>query len=438
MSGGGSRRVVIVGGGAAGAAGAIAARRAGATATVVRGALGATACSSGAVDLAADPFEAPGQPWRGRRPGRDLLAEALRAAPAHPLALCRDGLDRALEVLLDELPLLARRPLDAPPLVLATELGTFKSTTLAPTSCDGGDLPGLEGARLGVVGVAGHAAGPDPGALAPRLEHLAARGGVRLEAVPVLVELLLERGDELAHPSALARRLEAERPLARFARDLAREVLAAGLTHLLLPPIVGLEDAARSLAVVRGAVGVPAFEMLAGPPSVPGLRLQAALDGALSRLGVPLVADRVLRFRCERGALRAAVLERGGELEGEAFVLATGKFIGGGLVARERIEEPLLGLPVFVDEDGPGPAHLGRTLSRRVEGPHALLRAGLRVDRHLRPLGAAGAPAHPNLFAAGSVLGGYDYISGRCGLGTALATGHAAGLHSASASGEVA
>jgi glycerol-3-phosphate dehydrogenase subunit B len=66
-------------------------------------------------------------------------------------------------------------------------------------------------------------------------------------------------------------------------------------------------------------------------------------------------------------------------------------------------------------------------MARSVAGPHPLMAAGLRVDASLRPLDSSGHPAWRNLCAAGSVLGGYDYITGRSGLGTALITGWLAG-----------
>ena len=57
---------------------------------------------------------------------------------------------------------------------------------------------------------------------------------------------------------------------------------------------------------------------------------------------------------------------------------------------------------------------------------HAINRAGVSVDEQWRPLNAAGKPAHPRLFAAGSLLAHQDWIRQRCGAGVAIATAYKA------------
>jgi glycerol-3-phosphate dehydrogenase subunit B len=55
------------------------------------------------------------------------------------------------------------------------------------------------------------------------------------------------------------------------------------------------------------------------------------------------------------------------------------------------------------------------------------------TDNRLRPLDEDGRVQYSNLFAAGAVLGGYDY-AGSCGFGVPMLTGWLAGAYAAKAS----
>jgi glycerol-3-phosphate dehydrogenase subunit B len=68
-----------------------------------------------------------------------------------------------------------------------------------------------------------------------------------------------------------------------------------------------------------------------------------------------------------------------------------------------------------------------------VESDQVAFRAGVRIDETLRPLRADGGAASPSLFAAGSVIRGYDPASDKTGLGVAIFTGYLAGEAAAEA-----
>jgi anaerobic glycerol-3-phosphate dehydrogenase len=58
--------------------------------------------------------------------------------------------------------------------------------------------------------------------------------------------------------------------------------------------------------------------------------------------------------------------------------------------------------------------------------PAEELRSGLSTDKGLHPLDEEGNAPYANLFAAGAVLGGYEY-AGPCGFGVPILTGWLAG-----------
>lgn len=122
----------------------------------------------------------------------------------------------------------------------------------------------------------------------------------------------------------------------------------------------------------------------------------------------------------------------GREITARAWVLASGRFTGGGVVRDRALREPLLGLPILAAEGGQAGVHLAyrpsATLThrdRRTGQP--LLSAGIQVDARLRPLGEDGEPVHERLFAAGAVIGGHEAAVDGAGLGLAILTGWLAG-----------
>jgi len=104
-------------------------------------------------------------------------------------------------------------------------------------------------------------------------------------------------------------------------------------------------------------------------------------------------------------------------------VLATGGFASGGLELESSwtAREPALGLPV-TGVPGPGeerfrPGYLD---------DHPIGRAGVAVDRELRPVDAAGERVAENVLVAGATLAGAEPWREKSGDGISLATGHRA------------
>jgi glycerol-3-phosphate dehydrogenase subunit B len=112
--------------------------------------------------------------------------------------------------------------------------------------------------------------------------------------------------------------------------------------------------------------------------------------------------------------------------EAKCFVLATGKFLGGGLrVSYRELGETLFSLPLFCNRTR-GTLRYRAELpwmdrSFADEQPWATL--GVRVDQGWRPVDGAGSPLFENLVACGSILAGADLAREGLGLGFAAYTG---------------
>jgi glycerol-3-phosphate dehydrogenase subunit B len=253
------------------------------------------------------------------------------------------------------------------------------------------------------------------------------------QLLPIVVHMPQMQG-HYASPFALARALDDREACMALGAAIARQTDGHGLAGVLLPPVVGLEHFAEARQWLAESIGLPVVEALSHLPSVPGLRLQRALDAAVDQAGIQRVGA-VADAKGADGRLQRIALADGSHVDGGAFVLATGRFVAGG-VAWEgpTAKETLLGLPL-VTEIGHLEARSPQPVVR--ESPaeaHPLMTAGVGVDTRLQPL-QENLPAWRNLFAAGMVLGGFSARYLLCADGVALATAHRAAMGALGAAG---
>jgi glycerol-3-phosphate dehydrogenase subunit B len=369
--------VLVVGGGIAGYCAALAARRAGADVTVVARAPGATALYAGAMEVVDD------------------LESMLKSEPHHPFA--RLGMDSVR--LAHELDTVIHL------LMLALEKGGLKF--------EGGWR--ARGLYADIHGIA------RPGNLVPAT---VARGELRaLVGRRVTVIGVKEVGDYDAASTAQA--LKELHGVEAVAEELTIPDLPQGasLTDLYGRRAPQPRGRSTSIAYPPGFANLPpdGFELLASPPSPHGWRLQQAI-------GLESVRAEVQSFdSTARGITAARAADR--TFRADAFVLATGHHIGGGLTGGRVPAEPLLKLGVFHGDSAV--TGMGTRLQHlQYLDPAEELRSGVSTDQQLRPLDGEGRVPYENLYAAGAVLGGYDY-GGPCGFGVPILTGWLAGRFAA-------
>jgi glycerol-3-phosphate dehydrogenase subunit B len=194
-----------------------------------------------------------------------------------------------------------------------------------------------------------------------------------------------------------------------------------------LPAILGLYRTKEVISDLEDMLDVPVFEIPTMPPSVPGLRLKEAFERHLRTLGIRYFSQKeVLEVRSiDDGYFELSIGREKSEfsVQSRGVVLASGRFIGGGLHAdRKRIRETILDLPVCQPTD--------RTKWHRRDfldpRGHPINEAGLETDDDFRPLNGSGRPAFKTLFAAGSILAHQDWIRTKSGAGLAIATAYGA------------
>ncbi|PKN71442.1 MAG: hypothetical protein CVU54_00010 [Deltaproteobacteria bacterium HGW-Deltaproteobacteria-12] len=191
---------------------------------------------------------------------------------------------------------------------------------------------------------------------------------------------------------------------------------------LAFPAVLGLGSAVQIAETIALRLGRPVFEIPTIPPSMPGRRLFNALKNNYRKKGGTIYWGWPVTGIEKSGKIIEAVSTasrgRPNSLNARAFILATGSFVGGGLVAgKETITEKIFNLPVHV----PGPREAWFN-NDYFSFNHGIGKAGIIADSKLRPKGSP----WENIFVCGGILANTEILKNGCGHGLALATGHAA------------
>ncbi len=414
-----SADVVVIGAGLAGLTAAIAAAESGARVHVLAKGHAASHWGPGGIDVAGIP--AASTP----RDGIDRLA----GQAGHPYAFLGRDVQAALDWILPHLAaggLEYAGDLDTPLQLVPTSIGGTRRAAILPAGQAAARTPWAPGERLVVCGIAGFKDFWPEAIAASLLRERIWEGGNRpatVVAVSVALPGLAARHN--LNALEIARRFDDPTWRATAIDALARAIDAVPGSggRVALPAVLGIREHAAVLAAVQQRLPAP-FEMPLVPPSVPGMRLYAALRGALIRAGGRVQIGEMIEQVEHDGrnvtAVVSAAAARTYVVRTGALVIATGGIAGGGLVAERdgRLLEPILGLPV---EAPP----VGDWLAVDAFDPagHPLEQAGIRTDAELRPVAADGAPVFDNVRVAGSMLAGQRSIRERCGDGVALTSG---------------
>ena len=226
------------------------------------------------------------------------------------------------------------------------------------------------------------------------------------------------------YPEVMARALEVPATRQELATLLGQ---AAGDAKVIgLPALLGMHGPDMVRAELEQLTGLQIFEIPTMPPSVPGIRLREMFEQVFPQKGITLIPQQKvasLNFASD-GALLSLSDNYGPiTIHSKAVILATGRFLSGGLEAHiTGITESLLDLPVTQPAARTDWYRDGYTDPQG----HPIHKAGIEIDSSYRPLAKNGLPYNERLFAAGIILAHQDWIRGRSGAGIAIATAYKA------------
>ncbi len=413
-----SHDAIVIGTGMAGLVAAVRLAQEGARVLVLAKGVGSTHLCPSTIDVLGYG------PQQIERP-RGALGAHVEANPGHPYGLIDTSvLDAAVEWFKAQM---AGGPLAPYAYVgtleenklLPTAIGAAKPSAVVPETMAAGDLRG--GARLHIVGFRKlkdfHSA-----LVADNVSRTDVGGPVQARSAELG---LPETGRVDLNSLALARHFDDPAFRSAVVAQIVRRLSAE--ERVGFPAVLGIKDPHGAWADLEHRLGRPVFEIPTLPPSVPGMRVFATLREALRRAGGEVILNaEVVGPALENGRLvgvRANLGRREVVHPAEHVVLASGGFASGGLELDSRwtARERALGLPVA---GVPAPGEPRFTDAYFDEQP--LSRAGVAVDRELRPVGAGGEPVYDNVRVAGATLAGAVPWREKSGDGISVATGYRA------------
>jgi glycerol-3-phosphate dehydrogenase subunit B len=407
-----SVQLAVIGSGMAGFAASVFALDRGMITAQV-GNTGAVAYTTGYLDLlGGDRQSLLADPWQA-------LAQLREREPRHPLArIGDDDIRAALTQFTQAVSAMgiAYTPPGDTNLMALSPAGTLKPTSSVPRTM----LPGIEAMAQGTPTLIVDFAGLKGFSAAELVANLKTEWPMLRAARIAFPELPSGQ----AYPEVMARALEVpanRERLAGLIRPLIGDAGAVGV-----PAVLGIHNPDRVQQQLQQLLGVPLFEIPTIPPAVPGIRLREMFEQCFPARGLTLVPQqKVTRIELANECVRLFLKDSYGDVEiiAQTAILATGRFLSGGLSAeRDGVRETLLDIPVSQPD---GRAEWYREQYFDTRG-HPLNRAGIEVDDQFRPLGAEGRPLDARLFAAGILLAHQDWTRQRCGAGVAIASAYRA------------
>lgn len=225
--------------------------------------------------------------------------------------------------------------------------------------------------------------------------------------------------------TALARLMERESFREKIGREIKKQL--HGGTHIGFPALLGIHEPIRVKEELEKIIGAKVFEIPILPPSIPGKRIFDRFKEWFIQKGVTFLlgtsVSNVIRKgrRCDGiEVLHPPVVDF---YSADRYILATGRFIGGGLKASsEKIFEPIFNLAVFQ----PQFREVWFNNSFFSDLPHPIYGAGVLTDSAFRAVDEKGDQILENVWVAGSILAHHHAIDEKSKEGIEIGTGYAA------------
>lgn len=414
--------VVIIGGGFAGLTCGIALQQQGKRCVIINGGQTAMDFSSGSLDLLSRLPN--GENVENISAGLDKLIEL---APQHPYSIL--GKQQVLnsvnqfEKVAQELNLNLIGSNEHNHLRV-TPLGGLRPTWLSPNSvptlAQVGEFPYKKIAVLGIEGYHDF----QPQMLAENLKQNPEFAHCEIKVdylhIPEL-DYLRETSREFRSVN-IAQLLEHKLSFNNLVQEIKQS--AGDFETIFLPACFGLDDQSF-FNELKQATGLALFELPTLPPSLLGGRQHKILRHQFEKLGgLMMNGDRALRAEFDGEKVKAIYTEIHENLAIFAphFVLATGSFFSNGLRSDfDHIYEPVFGADILAFEQC-DPNNRLSWVNDRFNSPQPYQSTGVIINEkcQVRKDGAF----IPNLYALGSVIGGYNGIEQGCGSGVAVATAY--------------
>lgn len=183
---------------------------------------------------------------------------------------------------------------------------------------------------------------------------------------------------------------------------------------IICPPILGIKKFVAIHGRLEKNLGVRIVEQLSTTPPVAGLRFTEAIKKFFVENEINVVWGRVNGFEVEGDVVRSVKVDCHAPQNGarndrmifaKEFTLATGKFVGGGIIFKDGVKEVIFNLPC-VSSEGPvsDKTPITNLITRNPKQDQALWGIGVLVDKQNRVIDPVSKkPIYENLRAVGHV-----------------------------------
>lgn len=396
--------LIIIGMGLSGLMAAKTASEAGQKVLIIGKGMGALSLFSNTIDLLGTV------PKMSRM--RDGLSQWMKDRPKHPYS--KAGINRIEEALSSYTSLFPQpytfQTVGKGNCLIPTGAGTLRPTYLVPiTMVAGTSLEEGRGLMVGFMGFKDFYAGYVA-------DQLKGRG---------IVLPLAEAFHREITATALARLMEKESFRETIGREIKKEL--HGETRIGLPALLGVREPWVVKRRLEEIIGVEVFEIPVLPPSIPGIRIFNRFKEWLIQKGVTFllghfISDAILKGkRCEGVHILNPPVSN--FYSADRYILATGRFSGGGLAAdEEKIFEPIFNLPVAQPKSRE--EWFRKSFFDGLS--HPVHQAGILTDPSFRAVNEGGEVLLENVWIAGSILADHHSIDEKSREGIEIVTGYMA------------
>jgi glycerol-3-phosphate dehydrogenase subunit B len=343
---------------------------------------------------------------------RDSLPQWIKDHPEHPYSkIGQERIEEALSSFLSLFPSsYSFQAIDNSNSLIPTAAGTLRPTYLIPTTM--ADGISLNPERMLIVGIEGF-----KDFYAHYVADQLKCRGITLSLPDVLHQEITA--------TALSRLMEKQSFRESIGREIRKEL--HGEIRVGLPALLGINDPIQVKEELEKIIEANVFEIPTLPPSIPGMRIFKHFKKWLIQKGCTFL----LGYSVSKVTLKGKKCEGIGMYHtpltnfhsADRYILATGRFIGGGLIAdKDKISEPIFNLPIYQPE-----SREDWFRNNFFEIPsHTIHQTGILVDSSFRPVDERGYPILENVWAAGTILGHHDCIDEKSREGIEISTGYMA------------
>jgi len=227
----------------------------------------------------------------------------------------------------------------------------------------------------------------------------------------------LRRNPSEMRASNIARIMDNAAARTTLVNAVKAELAKGKFDAVVLPAVFGLKNH-ETVQAVREELGIKTLFIGTLPPSVPGIRSQMQMKRAFeAKGGTFLMGDEAVASEIKDGKVTAIKTTNLGDIEltADNYVLASGSYFGHGIIAEiDKVTEPVFGADVIFDNDR------GNWYDKNFFGKQNFIGFGVATDDKFNVI--KNGESIRNLYAAGSVLGGFNPLHEGCGAGVAIMT----------------